>query len=141
MLALASLAAAPAGASAAVHLRGTAYEFNNPDVRLRGAAVRVAEDPRLRAVTRRDGSYDLKVPARVRRVTPYIVAPGYHTIHLQTFRLDGESLDRVNFQTPTDAVYRALGALLAVPVGRRRRAARVRDRLDLQHAARARPEL
>ena len=115
MLALASLAAAPAGASGAVHLRGTAYEFNNPGVRLGGAAVRVAEDPRLGAVTRRDGTYDLKVPARG-RVTPYIVAAGYHTIHLQTFRIDGESLDRVNFQTPTDAVYQALAALLSVPV-------------------------
>jgi hypothetical protein len=116
VLALASLAALPAVASGAVHLRGTAYEFNNPGVRLGDAAVRVAEDPRLRAVTRRDGSYDLKVPARA-RVTPYIVAGGYHTIHLQTFRTDGEDLDRVNFQTPTDAVYRALAALLAVPAG------------------------
>jgi hypothetical protein len=115
VLALASLAVSPAAASGAVHLRGTAYEFNNPGVRLGGAAVRVAENPRLRAVTRRDGSYDLKVPARG-RVTPYIVAAGYHTIHLQTFRIDGESLDRVNFQTPTDAVYQALAALLDVPL-------------------------
>jgi hypothetical protein len=116
VLALAGLAAAPTGASGAVHLRGTAYEFNNPGVRLGGAAVRVAEDSRLRAVTRHDGTYDLKVPVRG-RVTPYIVAPGYHTIHLQTFRIDNESLDRVNFQTPTDAVYRALAGLLAVAVG------------------------
>jgi len=108
-------AAAPAAAGAAVHIRGTAYEFNNTDVRLAGAAIRVAENPRLTATTRADGSYDLRVPARG-RVTPYIVAPGYHTIHLQTFRMRGHDLARVNFQTPTDAVYRALAALLQVPL-------------------------
>jgi hypothetical protein len=113
--ALATFAAAPAAASGAVHLRGTAYEFNASGVRLAGASIRVAEDPRLRARTRRDGTYELAVPDRA-RVTPYIVADGYHTIHLQTFLTDGEDLDRVNFQTPTDAVYRALAALLAVPV-------------------------
>jgi hypothetical protein len=113
--AIAASVAAPAAASGAVHLRGTAYEFNNADVRLGGASIRVAEDPRLRATTRRDGTYDLVVPDRA-RVTPYIVAAGYHTIHLQTLRADGENLDRVNFQTPTDAVYGALAALLGVPV-------------------------
>ena len=34
-----------------VHLRGTAYEFNNTKVLLGGATIRVAEDPRLRATT------------------------------------------------------------------------------------------
>jgi hypothetical protein len=48
-------------------------------------------------------------------VTPYIVADGYHTIYLQTFTMSGRSLRRVNFQTPTDAVYDALGTLLDVP--------------------------
>ena len=115
LVALAGLGAAPA-AGAAVQLRGTAYEFNNADVRLAGASIRVAEDPRLRATTRRDGTYGLTVPDRT-SITPYIVASGYHTIHLQTFRTDGEDLARVNFQTPTDAVYRALAALLDVPVG------------------------
>ena len=105
--------AAPAGA--AVHLTGTAYEFNNTDVRLAGASIRVAEDPKLRATTRADGTYDLRVPDRG-RVTPYIVAPGYRTIHLQTFRIRGEDLARVNFQTPTDAVYQALATLLDVPL-------------------------
>ena len=113
-LALATLAVAPA-ASAAVHVRGTAYEFNNSDVRLGGASIRVAEDPRLRATARPDGSYDLVVPDRA-RITPYIVAAGHHTIYLQTFRTDGENLERVNFQTPSDAVFRALAALLSVPL-------------------------
>jgi P pilus assembly chaperone PapD len=48
---------APAASAATVQLRGTAYEFNNTDVRLAGAAIRVAERPKLRATTRRDGSY------------------------------------------------------------------------------------
>lgn len=108
--------AAPAVASADVQLRGTAYEFNNTDVRLGGAKIRVAEDPRLGATTRADGTYALTVPEG-RRVTPYIVKPGYHTIHLQTFAPGGEDLERVNFQTPTDGVYQALAALLGVPVG------------------------
>jgi hypothetical protein len=109
-------ATTPAAASAArtVTLSGTAYEFNNTDVRLAGATVRVAELPRLRATVGADGSYRLRVPARG-RVTPYIVADGYHTIYLQTFTMAGRSLQRVNFQTPTDAVYDALGTLLDVP--------------------------
>jgi hypothetical protein len=106
--------AAPAHA-ADVHLRGTAYEFNRAQQKLAGAQIRVAEDPALGTTTRRDGTYALRVPAG-RKVTPYIVARGYHTVYLQTFtpRVDH---DRVNFQTPTDAVYGALAALLNVPLG------------------------
>ena len=98
-----------------VHIRGTAYEFNNTKVRLGGATIRVAERPRIRATVRRDGSYDLLVPDRA-KITPYIAAAGYHTVYLQTFRTAGEDLDRVNFQTPTESVYRALAALLDVPL-------------------------
>ena len=75
----------------------------------------MAEHPRLRATTTPDGTYDLTVPDGA-RVTPYIEAAGYHTIHLQTFRITGEDLERVNFQTPTDTVYRALATLLEVPL-------------------------
>ena len=98
-----------------MHIRGTAYEFNNTEVRLGGAVVRVAERPRIRATVRRNGSYDLVVPDRA-RITPYITAPGYHTIYLQTFRTAGEDLARVNFQTPRESIYRALAALLEVPL-------------------------
>jgi hypothetical protein len=98
-----------------VHIRGVAYEFNNTTVRLGGATIRVAERPRIRATVRRDGSYDLVVPDRA-KITPYITAAGYHTIYLQTFRTAGEDLARVNFQTPTESVYRALAALLEVPL-------------------------
>jgi hypothetical protein len=107
--------AGPAAAARSVHLRGTAYEFNNTGVRLAGATIRVAELPRVRATVRANGSYDLVVPDRT-RVTPYIVAVGYHTIYLQTFTTTGEDLVNVNFQTPTEDVYKALVALVGVPV-------------------------
>jgi hypothetical protein len=111
---LSCLGAATASARP-LHIRGTAYEFNNTKVRLSGATIRVAERPRIRATVRADGRYDLVVPDRA-RITPYIVADGYHTIYLQTFRMSGESLARVNFQTPTEGVYRALATLLDVPL-------------------------
>ena len=114
--ALALLVGAGGADARSVHIRGTAYEFNSAGVAIGGATIRVAEHPRLRATTRPDGSYELAVPDRA-TVTPYISAAGYHTIFLQTFRTDGEDLDRVNFQTPTEGVYRALAALLDVPLG------------------------
>ena len=96
-LSIAVALALPAGASGAgVHIRGTAYEFNNTGVRLAGATIRVAERPRLRETTRRDGTYDLAVPDRA-HVTPFISAAGHHTIYLQTFRTDGEDIRRANF--------------------------------------------
>jgi hypothetical protein len=98
-----------------VHLRGTAYEFNNTKALLHGATVRVAESPKLSAGVGADGRYDLVVPDHA-AVTPYIVAPGYHTIYLQTFMTNGEDLANVNFQTPTEIIYRALAALLRVPL-------------------------
>jgi len=115
LVALAFLASSAGAGARTIHIRGTAYEFNNTDVLLGGATIRVAEYPRLRATVERDGTYDLAVPNHA-TVTPYIAAAGYHTIYLQTFRTDGEDLDRVNFQTPTEAVYRALAALLSVPL-------------------------
>ncbi len=109
------MAAAGATRARNVHLRGTAYEFNDVHTLLAGATIRVVEFPRLTAVVQRDGRYDLIVPDRT-RVTPYIVARGFHTIYLQTFTTDGENLANVNFQTPTEAVYKGLVALLGVPV-------------------------
>jgi hypothetical protein len=111
-----ALAGTATASAATVHLRGTAYEFNNTKVRLGGAQIRVAEDPTLGATTRADGTYDLKVPAG-RKVTPYINAAGHHTIYLQTFTTRaGDDLANVNFQTPSDAVYSALATLLQVPL-------------------------
>jgi hypothetical protein len=117
MLPFAVLAATVAAASGTVHLTGTAYEFNNTKVVLGGAQIRVAEDPTLGATVKPDGTYDLAVPAG-RRITPYINAAGHHTIYLQTFTtVKGYNLEHVNFQTPSDAIYGALAALLQVPVG------------------------
>jgi hypothetical protein len=107
--------ASAAAARDSVHLGGTAYEFNKVEKLLGGATIRVAEDSRLHATVHADGTYDLAVPARA-TITPYIVAAGYHTIYLQTFRTAGADLANVNFQTPSIAVYQALVALLAVPL-------------------------
>jgi hypothetical protein len=113
-LAVAALlvAAVPASAKPSIHLRGTAYAFNGPAV-IKRASIRVAELPRVRATTRANGAYDLVVPDHA-RVTPYIIAPGYHTIYLQTFTTAGQNLRNVNFQTPTDDIYMALAGLLGV---------------------------
>ncbi len=115
-LAAAALPSAAGAAGRSVHITGTAYEFNNVKVRLGGATIKVAEIPSASATVKADGSYDLTVPDR-RSVTPYIVAAGYHTVYLQTFRTDGENLEHVNFQTPTDAVAMALAAIVGVPFG------------------------
>ncbi len=107
------LASVAAAHSRAVHLRGTAYEFNSVHTLLAGATIRVAELPGRRATVGADGTYDLVVPDHA-RVTPYIEAAGHHTIYLQTFTTDGEDLANVNFQTPSDGIYQALAALLHV---------------------------
>ena len=52
VVSLALLAGSAAASAKTVHLRGTAYEFNNVDTLLGGATIRVAEYPRLRAKTR-----------------------------------------------------------------------------------------
>ena len=110
-----AISALGAPAAKTVHLRGTAYEFNKVHTLLAGATIRVAEFPQLKAVVGKTGRYELIVPDHA-RITPYIVAPGYHTIYLQTFATGGEDLANVNFQTPIDAVYQGLVALLGVPV-------------------------
>jgi hypothetical protein len=115
LAAVVACGAAFASSARSVHIRGPAYEFNNTKTRLAGATIRVAELPHLHATVRADGSYDLVVPDRT-RVTPYIVARGYHTIYLQTLTTAGEDLANVNFQTPTEPVYKALVALVHVPV-------------------------
>ncbi len=98
-----------------VHVRGTAYEFNNVHKLLGGASIRVAELPHLRVTVRANGTYDLVVPDAT-RITPYIQAAGHHTIYLQTFLTAGEDLNNVNFQTPSEGIYAGLAALLHVPL-------------------------
>ena len=103
-----------AAASKAVHVRGTVYTFNDASP-IAGATVRVAELPGVVASTGVDGSYDLEVPDGT-TVTPHVTAAGHHGIYLQTFVTAGKDIRRANFQTPTDDVYSALAALLAVPL-------------------------
>ena len=109
-----ALGPASAGAASTVHVRGTAYAFNSTHEMLAGGTVRVAEFPKLQAAVHTDGTYDIAVPDRS-KVTVYAVAAGYHSIYSQTFTTDGADLENVNLQTPTDAVYAGLSALLAVP--------------------------
>ena len=121
---VASMTAAVALSSSAVaakpktvHIRGTAYEFNKVRVRLQGAVIKVVEYPKLSAIAGADGSYDMKVPAKAKKLTPYITFPGYSQIHLQTLATAGKNLSNVNFQTPSIAIAKGLGLLMRVGIG------------------------
>ena len=119
LVAMAVLILGPAAAAAAktVHIKGKAYSFNHSDVRLAGATIRVREMPRRSALTDANGDYDLKVPNRA-TVTPYIEpGPGFNEIDLQTFHTRGRNIRHANFQTPADAEYQGLAALLGVELG------------------------
>ena len=118
-LAVAGLIGAGSATSAkpTVTLSGRAYVFNHSEQGIAGATIRVRERPRLSAVTDAAGDYELEVPDGA-DVTPYIEPPaGYHQIDLQTFHTRGRDLENVNFQTPADAEYNGLSALLDVPIG------------------------
>ncbi len=98
-------------------ISGRAYAFNHMDTFLQGATIRVREFPKLSATTDANGDYVLKVPADA-NVTPYIEPPpGYHQIDLQTFHAGRDPIVNANFQTPADAEYNGLAALLNVPLG------------------------
>jgi hypothetical protein len=100
-----------------VTLSGRAYVFNHSETPIAGAAIRVRELHGLSATTQANGDYELEVPDET-TVTPYIEPPaGYNQIDLQTFHPRGEDLENVNFQTPADAEYNGLAALLEVPLG------------------------
>lgn len=114
-LAAATTTAQAAAAAKKIHITGTAYEFNNTKVKLKGAKVKVAEIPSASATVKADGTYDLVVPDKT-TVTPYIIAAGYHTVYLQTFKTGGENLEHVNIQTPTNAVAMALAQIVNVKV-------------------------
>ena len=110
-------AAATATAKETVTVSGRAYAFNHMDTFLSGATIRVREFPALAATTDASGDYLLEVPDDA-NVTPYIEPPaGYNQIDLQTFHTRGEPIENANFQTPGDAEYNGLAALLRVPFG------------------------
>ncbi|MEI7889815.1 MAG: hypothetical protein WCI34_05850 [Actinomycetes bacterium] len=98
-----------------VHMRGTAYEFNSVHTMLAGALIQVDEYPAISATVGSDGKYDLSVPAKAKRVTPYITITGYRTIALQTFTMAGKDLQNVNFQVPTQSVGKYLQMMLNIP--------------------------
>jgi hypothetical protein len=107
----------PASAKGTVTVSGRAYAFNHSDTGLAGATIRVRELPGISTVTDPRGDYALEVPDDT-NVTPYIdPPPGYHQIDLQTFHTRGRSIVNTNFQTPADAEYYGLAALLSVPLG------------------------
>jgi hypothetical protein len=111
------VSAPAASAKRTVTISGRAYAFNHSDTGLAGAAIRVRELPGISAVTDSSGDYTLEVPADI-NVTPYIdPPPGYHQIDLQTFHTRGRPIVNANFQTPADAEYYGLAALLSVPLG------------------------
>ena len=117
-----------------VELSGRAYEFGHMETFISGATIRVREFPELSATTDDFGDFRLEVPDRA-LVTPYIETGGgtvtrrprdgepyqeeshWNEIDLQTFATCGEDLVNVNFQTPPDAEFEALKALLQVPSG------------------------
>jgi hypothetical protein len=115
---VALLAAGPAGsARPTVTLSGRAYVFNHAETGIAGATIRVRERSGQSAVTDAAGDYELEVPADA-DITPYIEPPpGYNQIDLQTFHTRGRDLENVNFQTPADAEYNGLAALLGLPFG------------------------
>ena len=109
--------AGPAGsAKPTVTISGRAYVFNHSETSIAGATIRVRELGAT-AITDANGDYELTVPDET-LVTPYIEPPaGYHEIDLQTFHTRGKAIENANFQTPADAEYYGLAALLSVPFG------------------------
>ena len=134
--------AAGFGASAprTVHLRGTAYEFNNVHTLLAGASIHVAEFPRAERC---------RPPGR--QLRPRRAGPRQgHAVHRRgrpPHDLPADVHDRRRGsdqrQLPDAVRCRVSGAGgAAARSGRRaRRSAYVRDRLDVQHQERARPRL
>ena len=115
-----------------VELSGRAYEFRHMETPIAGASIRIREFPALSAQTDESGDYRIEVPDRC-LITPYVETGGgvltrrppegdpfeveshWNEIDLQTFFTCGENLVNVNFQTPPDAEFMALMALLEVP--------------------------
>jgi hypothetical protein len=136
VLSTALLLSGASGASAApktVTISGKAFIFSHMDTYISGATIKVREFPKISATTDSLGDYVLTVP-NDSNVTPYIVsgeglltkhaksddAPTgtvqthWNEIDLQTFHPRGEDIENANFQTPQDAEYNALKALLQI---------------------------
>ena len=125
-----------ASAANTVTISGTAVVFNHMDTYISGATIKVREFPKLSTVTDALGDYELEVPNDA-NVTPYIVSGDglltkhekaddspkgtvqthWNEIDLQTFHTRGQDIENANFQSPQDAEFNGLKALLAVPAG------------------------
>jgi len=99
-------------AAKTVTMSGVAYTFSTPDP-VAGAEVRIVEAPELVTTTAADGTWSLEVPAN-EEATPYVTHAGYVTMHLQTFDVGDEPIERVYFQMVTEGVYDTLALVLNV---------------------------
>ena len=96
----------------AVTISGVTYTFNTPSP-IAGATVSIAEFPWISTVSDAQGRYSLRVPDEA-QVTPFVSAPGYRTMHLQTFETDGEDISRVFAEMVPLQVYQFLAAVLGI---------------------------
>ncbi|MCB0871168.1 MAG: hypothetical protein KDB52_10075 [Solirubrobacterales bacterium] len=124
-----------ASAAKTVEISGRAFVFNHMDTGISNATVKVREFPKLSATTNELGDYTLEVPNDA-NVTPYILSGGpadltrrnidgevtgtrtnvhWNEIDIQTFHTRGEDIENANLQTPADAEYIGLKALLGIP--------------------------
>lgn len=123
-----------ASAAKTVTISGKAFVFNHMDTYISGATIKVREFPKISTTTDDLGDYVLTVPDDA-NVTPYIesgeglltrhnkadntpkgtVQTHWNEIDLQTFHTRGENIVNANFQSPQDAEYNGLMALLSVP--------------------------
>lgn len=125
-----------ASAADTVTISGKAFVFNHMNTYISGATIKVREFPKLSTVTNDLGDYELVVPDDA-NVTPYIlsgdglltkhnkeddsptgtVQTHWNEIDLQTFHTRGQDIENANFQSPQDAEFNGLKALLSVPAG------------------------
>jgi hypothetical protein len=121
LIAAAGLAALPGVASAAkpklVTVKGYTVEYfvPKPNVKLlAGTKISVAEYPKLKTVSKADGSFSIKVPAKA-KVTLVADAPD-HVVTYSSTEVRSEKDARLNFYLPTHALARGLSALVTIPL-------------------------
>ena len=85
-------------------VRGTVRIFGPPGGPLEGATIGILEHPERSAVTGADGRFELTdVPGG--DVTLVLTADGYPENQLGTHRLQGEDLERLDFQAVSQTIY------------------------------------
>ncbi len=121
LIAAAGLAALPGVASAAkpklVTVKGYTVEWPvpKPNVKLLvGTKISVAEYPKLKTITKADGTFSIKVPAKV-KITIVADAPD-HLVTYSATRVRSQTDGPTPFNLPTLAIARGVSALLTIPV-------------------------